>query len=187
MRPLPRWIRFRRVRLLGAAVYVHWSVLVVIALLALVSIKSPIHAVVTIASYLAVIVVHELGHALVAERRGYAVTAIRIGFLHGCCECEAPNSQVDEVWIAWGGVLAQLTIAIPVLAIGSITEDFDLGYLAPTIVFLGYFNFLIALFNLAPGPGMDGQIAWRVFPMLRSRLRARRKANEVVTTFRRRR
>jgi Zn-dependent protease len=86
-----------------------------------------------------------------------------------------------------GGVLAQLAIAIPVLAIGSLTEDFDLGYFATTIVFLGYFNLLVALFNLAPGPGMDGQIAWRVVPMLKGRIRARRKTNAVLTTFRQRR
>jgi Zn-dependent protease len=187
MRPLPRWIRFRRVRVLGAAVYLHWSVLVVIAILGLVSIESPIHAAVAIASYLAVVVIHELGHALVASRLGYEVTEVRIGFLHGCCEHEMPDTLLDHVWIAWGGVLAQLAIAIPVLVIGSLTEGIDLGYLSPTIAFLGYFNLLVALLNLAPGPGMDGQIAWRVVPLLRDRISARRKTNSVVTTFRRRR
>lgn len=187
MRPLPRWIRFRRARLLGAAVYVHWSVLVVIGVLALVSIKTPIHAAVAIASYLSVIVLHEFGHTLVARRRGYFVSAVRIGFLHGNCDIEVPTSQVDAVWIAWGGVLAQLAVAIPVLTIGVMTEDVDLGYLSPTIAFLGYFNLLIALFNLAPAPGMDGSVAWRVFSLIKRRVRARRKTNDVVTTLKRRR
>jgi len=162
-------------------------VLVVIAVLGLVSIKSPIHAFVAIASYLAVVVVHELGHGLIARRRGYEVIALRIGFFHGCCEHAAPESELDEVWIAWGGVLAQLAVAIPVLLIGSLTEDFDLGYLSPTIAILGYVNLLVALFNLAPGPGMDGEVAWRVLPLLKRWLRARRKTHEVVTALRRRR
>jgi Tfp pilus assembly protein PilX len=49
---MPTWFQFRRARILGARVYVHWSVLVVVALLALVSIRSPIYAAVAIASYL---------------------------------------------------------------------------------------------------------------------------------------
>ena len=187
MRAFPRWFRFRRVRLCGAAVYVHWSVLLVIAILGLVSIQSPIHACVAIASYLSVIVIHELGHALVSQRLGYEVFAIRIAFIHGSCEHEAPDTLLDDVWIAWGGVLAQLTVAIPVLVFGSVTEDFDLGYLAPTIAFLGYFNLVIALVNLAPGPGMDGQLAWRAVPLIFGWLRARRSARQVLTALKRKR
>jgi Zn-dependent protease len=71
--------------------------------------------------------------------------------------------------------------------IGSITEDFDLGYLAPTIAFLGYFNLLIALLNLAPGPGMDGQTAWRAFPLMFGWLRARRSAHQALPASKRKR
>ena len=103
-----RWLQLRRVRILGARVYVHWSVFAIVLLLALVSLRSPVYAAISIASYLAVIVIHETGHAWVARRLGYEVDLIRIGFFHGVCEGEAPQHESEVVMIAWGGVLAQL-------------------------------------------------------------------------------
>ena len=188
MKPLlPAWIRIRRLRRFAFPIYVHWSVLVVVALLALTSIKSPIHAAVAIVSYLSVIAIHELGHAFAATKLGYEVVALRIGFFHGCCEYEATDTELEDVWIAWGGVLAQLAVAIPVLAIAAVTEDLDLGYAAPIIVFLGYMNLLCALVNLAPTQGMDGQTAWRALPLLASWLRARKATKDVVTSLKRKR
>jgi hypothetical protein len=99
---MPAWFQFRRTRLLGARVYVHWSVLVVVALLALVSIRSPIHAAVAVASYLGIIVIHEAGHAWVAHRLGHAVDAIHVSFLHGYCTHDMPYNETDHVLIAWG-------------------------------------------------------------------------------------
>ena len=78
-----RWIRCGRVRVLGARIYLDWSVLAVVGLLALMSLSSPIHAVVSIASYLGIILLHELGHALMARRLGYEVVALRTAFFMG--------------------------------------------------------------------------------------------------------
>jgi Zn-dependent protease len=160
------WLRLRRVRLFGAPVYLHWSVFVVVLLLALVSLRSPVYAAISIASYLAVIAIHEAGHAWVAHRLGCDVYAVRIGFVHGRCEYYAPHRESDDVMIAWGGVLAQLAIAVPVLIISALLGSRDLGYAAPLVAFLGYVNLLIALVNLAPAEGLDGHTAWRAIPLL---------------------
>lgn len=182
-----KWFRVGKLRILGASVYAHWSVLVVVALLSAVSLSSPVHAAVAIASYLAIIVIHEFGHAFAARRLGYEVRAIRIAFLHGTCEMQAQESEGDEILIAWGGVTAQLVVAVPVLAVARMLDDRDFGYLAPAIVFLGYVNFLVALINLAPGAGLDGSTAWRVFPVLYRRWKAKRATSRVVSRLSRRR
>lgn len=182
-----RWFWLRRARLLGAPVYVHWSVLAVAALLVVISFKSPIHAVVALASYLGVIVIHELGHAWMARRLGYRVNAIHVAFLHGSCEYDAAYSEWDDVRIAWGGVLAQLAIAVPILIVATALGDRDLGYAGPAVAFLGYVNLLIALVNLAPAPGLDGHKAWRVLPLFAQWWRARTATKQTVVKLKRRR
>jgi Zn-dependent protease len=181
------WLQLRRARILGARVYVHWSVFVVVLLLALVSLRSPIYAAITIASYLAVIVIHETGHAWVARRLGYEVDAIRIGFFHGHCEHDAPQYEFDAVMIAWGGVLAQLAVAIPILILANLSGEPDFGYAGPVVGILGQINLLIALINLAPAPGLDGHTAWRVIPLLWQLRRARTTTRRSLNSLKRRR
>ena len=181
------WLQLGRTRVLGARVYVHWLVIAVAGLLAFMSFKSPIHAAVAIAAYFGVIVIHELGHGLMARRLGYEVASIHIGFLHGRCEFEAPYTERDDVLIAWAGVAAQLAVAVPVLIIATAFEDYDFGYAAPAIAFLGYLNIMIALVNLAPAPGLDGGTAWRAVPLLREWLKARRATKRTPNKLPRRR
>lgn len=110
--------------------------------------------------------IHEAGHAWVARRLGYGVDAIHVSFLHGYCTHDMPYTEKDHVLIAWGGVGAQLAVAIPILTVATIFDRQDFGYAAPVIAFLGYVNILIALINLTPTEGLDGHIAWRVIPLL---------------------
>ena len=91
-----KYLRLRWLRVFGAPVYVHWSALVVSAVLLFMSLESPVVALETVACYLAVIFLHEIGHGWFAQRRGLEVIAIRIGFFHGSCEYEAPEYRRDE-------------------------------------------------------------------------------------------
>jgi len=181
------WFQLRRARILGARVYLHWSVFVVVFLLALLSLRSPIYAAISIASYLAVIVIHEAGHAWVARRLGYRVDAIRIGFFHGLCEGDAPDTESDHVMIAWGGVAAQLAVAIPILILAKLAGDPDFGYAGPVVGILGELNIVIALINLAPAPGLDGHTAWRAIPLLWQWQRARTTTKRSMSRLKRRR
>ena len=80
---LKAWTRLGRARILGVKLYFHWSVVAGAALFAVLSFRSPIWAVVAIACYLGVILIHECGHAWVARRLGYEVEAIRVALFHG--------------------------------------------------------------------------------------------------------
>ena len=175
-----KWINLGRIMILGARVYVHWSVVVIVSLLAFMSFKSPIHVAVSIASYVGVILLHELGHALMARHLGYDVDAIRVAFFHGLCVHEAPHTELHDVLISWAGVMAQLAVALPILTVAAVFDGHDFGYAAPAVVFLGYLSSLVALVNLAPSPGLDGYTAWRAVPLLARWWTARRATKRAL-------
>ena len=158
----------------GAPVFVHWTVFVVVGGLALIALANPIFAVLFIGCYLAIIFLHEVGHALVAHRLGCRVTMISMTFWHGECECEAPETEWEAALIAWGGVALQLAMAVPALLIMVLLGDRDWGYWTPVIVLLGYVNIVWAIANLLPGEESDGSVAWRVVPISLEMRQARR-------------
>lgn len=175
-----KWWRIPGITFYGAAVYAHWSVLVAVVIVAFLSSSSPLHAAIAIGCYLSIVVIHEWGHAFVAHRLGYEVVAIRVAFLHGACQYEAPQTLWDEALVAWGGVAAQMLVAAAVLLVPGLLGNRDWSYFGPVLAFLGYVNLLLALANLAPGRGSDGSIAWRVVPLLFKRYRARRGIRKSV-------
>ncbi|MGH8445798.1 MAG: metalloprotease, partial [Solimonas sp.] len=171
------YIRVGPLALYGAQVHVHWTVIIAIGILLAVSGGHGIGAVTTIFSYLGILFVHESGHALMARYLGYRPFNIYLGVIHGLCEFQVPYNRKHAALIAWGGVLAQLAIAIPLIVIGQTTRLSEGTGLGPVFAFLGYISFFVALFNLAPAPGMDGSTAWSLFPILLQDWRlARRKA-----------
>jgi Zn-dependent protease len=180
------WYRYRRLRAFGAPIYIHWSVFAIALGLVLISLDSVVHAVTVITCYLAIIMIHELGHAWFARRRHYEVIAIRIATFHGRCEHEAAEYEWDDIAIAWGGVLAQLAIAIPMLIVAAVFGRPNLGLFSHAVSMLGRTNLLIALFNLIPAAGFDGAKAWRVLPLARDWWISRRTTKRVLRKWTRR-
>jgi Zn-dependent protease len=160
------WLRFHSLRIFGAAVYVHQHVLVAMALLLVLAFKNWLLAITCLISYVAIIVIHEVGHAVIASRLGYEVSAIRIGLLHGRCEYEHPNSAWDASLVSWGGILAQLFIAALVFAIAAALPGKLSDFFGPIVIFLGYINIVIAAINLTPRAPFDGHLAWCIFPAM---------------------
>jgi len=181
-----KWIGHRRLRAFRVPVYIHWSVFVAVALMALLSWDSPIHAAVTITSFFAIMVIHELGHAWIARRRHYQVYAIRLAMLRGRCEHEAPEYEWDDVAIAWGGVLAQFVVAVPMFVLAAVTTPQMLGAGEIAVQMLSTVSIGIALFNLIPAPGFDGEKTWRVFPLARDWWRSRRATKRMLSKWTRR-
>jgi len=167
------WSSLGRSRWFGARIHVHVSVVVVSALVAFAAIKSPAFAAVTLLSFLGLIVFHELGHAAVAHRLGYKVERIWLAAVHGRCEFEAPETQWEHCLIAWGGVAAQLAVAVPLIAFDGFWHR-PLGILGPVVLILGYYSGIVVLLNLLPLKGLDGLHAWKIIPLLLKRIEARR-------------
>jgi len=181
------WLRVRQCRIFGAPVYVHWYVLVVAAILVVLALRNAILALTALASYLAIILVHETGHAAVARRLGYEVSAVRIGLVHGRCEYQHPDSLWDAALVSWGGVIAQLLVAALVFILASFLSDGAATYFGPVVIFLGYINIAVAFINLSPSAPFDGRLAWRMFPELVARIRGRLAVRRVIKRAARRR
>jgi Zn-dependent protease len=160
----PGWRIFR------APVYAHWSVLVGGSLLFLAS-RAPLATALTaVVCYVAVIVLHEAGHAFFARRVGLRPISIHIAMMHGTCRYESPDAddgqfvEREDLIVAWGGGVAQLVVAIPLILLDAFTELRHVNPIGAVIGVLGYASVFIAAFNLLPGPGMDGEKAWKLLP-----------------------
>jgi Zn-dependent protease len=121
-----------------------------------------------------VILVHEIGHAMLARRFDAEVNAITLHGFGGACEYEADDlSRHTAATIAWGGVLAQLGLCVAALFVvvllgppQSLSVEQFFGAVTRA-------NLVNAAFNLLPIPPLDGSRAWWLLgPHLRG-LRAR--------------
>lgn len=176
----------KHLRLLGARLHIHWSVLVAVAFLVGGFILQPVHALLAIGAYFSVILLHEAGHALVARRLGYTPDDIYVTFIHGYCVFEHPDSLREHAVIAWGGVLAQLAVSVPLIIVGQLTVVGSISYFGVVIAILGHLNALLALVNLLPLQGLDGTVAWRLIPIFLRDLGARLAARKMAKALFRR-
>ncbi len=96
------------------------------------------------------VLVHELGHALVARRLGVGIAGIDLHFLGGAAMMvDPPRNAADEMVIAAAGPIVSLALA----GLG-----FGLGAATGVAIFetLGWVNLILGLFNLIPALPMDG-------------------------------
>ncbi|MCC7365609.1 MAG: site-2 protease family protein [Dehalococcoidia bacterium] len=112
------------------------------------------------------VLVHELAHAIVAQRRGLPVPKITLFIFGGVSHLSRqPKSAGEEFAIAAAGPATSLVIAVVTAALWALFRDANeqaeavAGYLATV-------NFLLAIFNILPGFPLDGgrvlrSIAWR--------------------------
>jgi membrane-associated protease RseP (regulator of RpoE activity) len=148
------------------------SVIVVTVVVVLAATENPAFAAVTLFSFLGLILLHEWGHGAVAHHFGYSVEGIWLAAIHGRCEFQAPDSEWERSLIAWGGVAAQLALAVPIIILDSVWHG-SVGIFGPVVLILGYYSCFVAILNLLPIKGLDGPRAWRIVPLLRKRLQAR--------------
>ncbi|HEX4999653.1 MAG TPA: site-2 protease family protein [Terriglobia bacterium] len=139
-----------------------WSTLVVWAF-----------AVVTAALFFASIVVHELSHSAVAKSRGIPVRSITLFALGGIAGMEKESSDAkSEFWIAVVGPITSIVIGIVFLGL-ALLDGWrpELGTPASPLwaglVWLGYINIALGVFNLIPGYPLDGgrilrSIVWSI-------------------------
>ena len=129
-------------------------------------------AVITGALFFLTLLLHELAHSLVARSRGLKVTGITLFALGGVSQFQddATDSKT-EFWVAIAGPITSLMIGFFCLGIAM-----GLGWQRSTepttavtgvLVWLGYINIALAVFNMTPGFPLDGgrvlrSIVWAI-------------------------
>jgi len=101
------------------------------------------------------IVLHELGHAVVALRYGLRTRSITLFIFGGVAELEKdPPDGRAESWMAAAGPVVSLTLAAIFYACASL--PFVGPAAAAVAKYLALINLILALFNLVPAFPMDG-------------------------------
>jgi Zn-dependent protease len=140
--------RWRIGSLLGFPVEISWSflLLLVVAMLAF----GVVSALLVIPIVFASVLLHELGHAVVARKLGVRVLGIELGFFGGAAKMvELPRSANHEVVIAAAGPAVSLLLSGAGFALGALTS-------VEAFTAFGWLNLVIAGFNLLPALPMDG-------------------------------
>src|SRR3954447_11054669 len=115
------------------------------------------------------ILLHELGHAVVAIRNGIGISGIDLWMFGGVAKLERDTDTPGvEFRVAVAGPLVTLVIVVICFALGSLLSDsqavqdaaqFRAGDFGGTVAVLGYLggiNALVLVFNLIPGFPLDG-------------------------------
>jgi Zn-dependent protease len=118
-------------------------------------------ALVTAVLFFVALLVHELAHSLVAKTRGLKVRGITLFALGGVSqiESEAPDAK-SEFWIAIVGPITSFVIGA-LCVWGAYLSGWTPGAEAFTpvtavLLWLGYINIALAVFNMIPGYPLDG-------------------------------
>jgi Zn-dependent protease len=94
--------------------------------------------------------------------------------IFGLASFEAPDSRIDRALIAWGGVLAQAMVAVPLTVYIMIAGYTPYEPLNAVLAILGGYSLLVAAFNLLPIRPLDGSKAWDIIPAWFEQRRLRR-------------
>jgi len=115
------------------------------------------------------VLLHELGHAVVARARGITVESITLFVFGGIAQArEEPERPSDEFLLTAAGPLASLLLAGIFHGGRLVAEMVSAPPPVTTVLgFLALLNFVLAVFNMIPGFPLDGgrifrSIAWAV-------------------------
>lgn len=118
-------------------------------------------AIITSMAFFASIILHELGHSIVAMRNGITVKSITLFIFGGVAQFKSDSkTAIVEFKIAIAGPLVSLALAVIfVVARDWLATENSPAYIA--LDWLATINFIVAIFNLVPGFPLDGGRVFR--------------------------
>jgi Zn-dependent protease len=121
-----------------------------------------------------IVLVHEIGHAILVRRYRCRVVSIDLYGMGGECRWHGDPTAIQRAKIAWGGVTAQivalLAAEVALIILGRPASAFT-AQLAEAFT-VG--NGLMIAINLIPLPPLDGAEAWKPFRLQWARRQRRR-------------
>jgi Zn-dependent protease len=163
---------FRLGRIAGVNVGLHWSVLLIAALLTggLAEGRFPaeaagyssgayvVAAAITAVVFLASILAHELSHAMIARREGIGVDGITLWFFGGVTHLTTKaTTPKAELAISAIGPLTSFLVGVVLGGAGVALRVADVSPLIVAVLrWLGVINVVLATFNVLPGAPLDG-------------------------------
>jgi Zn-dependent protease len=120
--------------------------------------------------YLVLILVHEMGHAVLSRQQGLRATSIEVHAFGGQCRYSGVSiSAWQRSVIAWGGVLGQAFVLAMALPIASFAPLPQIAFVHELLDALVSINLMLIVFNLIPFAPLDGAEAWKIFRLIRER------------------
>jgi Zn-dependent protease len=113
------------------------------------------------AAFVVLILVHEIGHAVLVRRYGLSVLSIDVHGAGGVCRWAGHASEVDRAKIAWGGVVAQALLLVATTLMAPVAPSHPL--VLQVVQTWTATNVLVIALNLLPVRPFDGAEAWTLF------------------------
>ncbi|MGW4561141.1 site-2 protease family protein [Streptomyces sp. NPDC004561] len=182
-------------RIAGVRVGLHWSVLVIVALVTVSLARGqlpaahPGHpalgywglALLAAVAFLTSLLAHELAHAVVARRNGVQVEGITLWMLGGAARLrsEAPTPAAELRMASVGPLTSLLVGGVLAGVAAGLLAMHTSGLIVEAVVWLSAINILLAVFNALPASPLDGGRLLRAYLWHRTgdRLRATRGAS----------
>ena len=151
----------------GVPVRFHFTFILLLIFLIVVGVEGKQSAVgdaIFVAALFASVILHELGHAVVAHRYGVRTLEIVMFPIGGVARLERTPPARKELWIAAAGPIVNFAIAAGILGVLAVTQGMRIAGLEtlanpadsnlPERIAFG--NLILAAFNLLPAFPMDG-------------------------------
>lgn len=118
-------------------------------------------SIITAVFFFVALLLHELAHSLLAKSRGLRVREITLFALGGVSQIESEASDAkSEFWIAIVGPLTSLVIGGVLIGIAHVSGAYrgnePVSPVMAVVLWLGYINVALAVFNMIPGYPLDG-------------------------------
>lgn len=156
-------------RILGVGVYLHWTFLILLAWIGFASlyksgnVLQAVEGIATILLLFGIVLLHELGHSLMARYYGIGTKDITLLPIGGLARLERmPEDPKQEFFVAIAGPAVNVVLAIVCFGLlllqGPLTETLHAPHLIGEDLFLWLtmVNVSLVVFNLLPAFPMDG-------------------------------